>query len=379
MMKRMIVMLVIVAAVVAVLGFFKFRQVQAAIEQGSSFQPPPEAVTTVVVAEAAWGSTLNAIGTAQAVQGVEVSADLPGVVERISFTSGQVVRRGALLVQLDASQERAQLAAAEARRDLARTSFERLRGLREKGVVAQSELDVAQTQLAATEAGVGEIRAAIGRKTIRAPFAGVLGIRHVDLGQYLSPGEPIVMLQAMQPIYVQFGVPQQQAGRIVAGTPVSVSAQGGDGGTSIGPLTGRVNAVDSVIDPATRNVQVQAQFDNPGAVLKPGMFVEAEIDLGVGATVVPVPASAIAYAPYGDSVYIVEQVEGPDGKSYLGVRQQFVTLGGSRGDQVGVVSGLEPGEQIVTSGVFKLRPGAAVVVNNDVQPGNDPAPTPENS
>jgi membrane fusion protein (multidrug efflux system) len=225
------------------------------------------------------------------------------------------------------------------------------------------------------EANVNEIRATIDRKTIRAPFSGVLGIRQANLGQYLAAGQAIVPLQSLDPIYVNFSVPQQVLSQVRVGQAIHFTTDSLKGKT----FTGRVNAINSVIDAATRNVEIQATVSNPGAKLRPGMFTQVEVGVGGNASVIPLPASAINYAPFGDSVYIVEQVKGPDGKSYQGVRQQFVKVQGSRGDQVGIVAGIKPGEQIVTSGVFKLRNGAAVAVNNTVQPGDNPAPKPEDN
>jgi membrane fusion protein (multidrug efflux system) len=219
---------------------------------------------------------------------------------------------------------------------------------------------------------VGEIRATIERKTIRAPFSGILGIRQVNLGQYLSPGDPVASLQALNPIYVNFGVPQQDAAHLRLGRIIRVTA--GDR-----EFTGRITAVDSLVNEATRNVQVQATLANPQGALRPGMFVQADVNVGADRSVVVVPASAISYAPYGDSVFIVGDMKDENGRSYRGVRQEFVKLGGSRGDQVAIVSGVKPGEEVVTSGVFKLRNGAAVFVNNAVRPGNNPAPKPEDS
>ena len=372
--KRMILMLIVVTGLVAALGTFKFQQIQTAIAEGAAWQPPPEAVTTIVAREEAWDATLSAIGTATAVEGVTVSADLPGIVSRIAFESGRTVRRGEVLVVLDTRQEQAQLKAAEAELELAALQLERMRGLRAKGVTSQAEYDAATAAHTQAEARVGEIQATVERKTIRAPFSGFLGIRQVNLGQYLEGGTPVVPLQSLDPIYVDFSVPQRQVARLTPGTPVEVAADAFEG-----TLAGRVTAVDSLVDSATRNVLVQASFDNPGDRLRPGMFVEVRAVVGEAASAVVLPASAISYAPYGDSVFIVEQVEGPQGASYLGVRQQFVELGAARGDQVTVVSGVEPGTEVVTSGTFKLRNGAAVLVNNQVQPGNDPAPRPENS
>jgi membrane fusion protein, multidrug efflux system len=373
--KRMVLMLALAGMLIAALGFVKFRQIQTAVAQGASFQPPPEAVTTVVAKRETWPATLNAIGTAAAVQGVTVSADLPGTVDRVAFDSGKSVNAGDVLVELDTRQERAQLAAMEAQRDLARINFGRMQQLVKEGVVAQTEFDNATAQQRATEAQVGEIHATIARKTIRAPFSGILGIRQVNLGQYLSAGEAIVSLQSLNPIYVNFGVPQQTAAQVRVGRSLRVSSD------DVGGLqfSGRVTALDSIVNEATRNVQVQATLANPGGKLRPGMFVQVEIVTGTNRPVIALPASAINYAPYGDSVYVVSDLKDPNGKAYRGVSQQFVKVEGSRGDQVAVVSGVKPGDEVVSSGVFKLRNGAAVQVNNKVQPGNDPAPKPEDS
>jgi membrane fusion protein (multidrug efflux system) len=370
--KRMVLMLAAVVVFVAAIGTVKFRQIQAGMAQAASFQPPPEAVTTTIAKDEHWPATLPAIGSVTAVQGVTVSADLPGIVEDISFDSGRMVQKGEVLLRLDTRQERAQLAAAEAQRTLANANLERARGLREEGVISQAEYDRVAAEQAQAAARVGEIQATIARKTIRAPFGGILGLRQVNLGQYLSGGSAIVALQALRPVYVNFSLPQQEVSRLRVGSEVRVTADGIAGG----PFTGRITALDSVVDEATRNVQVQATLPNPDGRLRPGMFVQAEVTLGAATRVVSLPASAVSYAPYGDSVFVVEPLKGPNGESYRGVRQQIVKLGGTRGDQVAVVSGVKPGEEVVTSGVFKLRGGAAVHVNNDVRPGDDPAPRP---
>lgn len=372
--KRMLLMLAIVIPLIGAIGGIKYFQIKSAMAAGAAFQPPAEAVTTIIAAESPWESTLGAIGTVVAVNGVTVSADLPGVVEQIGFESGQSVGRGAVLARLDASQEKAQLAAAEAALELARLELERKKSLVAKNAIPQALYDQVAAEHAQAQARVGEIRAAIDRKTIRAPFAGILGIRQVNLGQYLAPGAPIVSLQSLQPVYVEFSVPQHESGRVQPGATVVATAEG------LGAVErGRVAALDSVVDEATRNVRVQAVFQNGDRRLRPGMFVEARVEQGVSTRAITLPASAISYAPFGDSVYIVEEVKGPDGSSYTGVRQQFVKLGATRGDQVAVLSGVKPGEQVVTSGAFKLRPGAAVQVNNEVLPGNDPAPQPEDN
>ena len=311
--KRMILMLALMGAFTAAIGGLKIQQVRAAMAQGAAFQPPPEAVTTVVAERQTWPATLAAIGTVEAAQGVTVSADLPGLVERISFDSGRHVRAGEVLVTLDTSQEHAQLAAAAARRDLARVQLDRFRGLLDKGVTSQAEYDAAAAEHTRADAAVREIRAAIDRKTIRAPFTGILGIRQVQLGQYLQSGDPVVPLQSLDPIHVTFGVPQQELGRLAVGAEVKVSAEGREG------QTGRITALDAVIDPATRNVRVQATLANADGALRPGMFVETQVVLGAGEPVIAVPASAVAYAPYGDSLFVVAELKGPDGKPYRGV------------------------------------------------------------
>lgn len=368
--KRMILMLTVTAAFIAVLGFVKFQQFQAAAGQAASFQPPPEAVTTVVAKQEPWPATLSVIGTTAAVQGVTVSADLPGIVDRITFESGRFVRQGEVLVHLDTRQEQAQLTAAEAQRDLADLNFDRMQGLVKDGAISRAEYDLAAAEQKQSEARVGEIRATIERKTIRAPFAGILGIRQVNLGQYLSAGDAVVPLQSLHPIYVNFGVPQQEAGQMRAGRSVRITADDVSGVE----FMGRITAIDSVVNQATRNVQVQATVPNPDGRLRPGMFVQTAVILGASRPVVALPASAIGYAPFGDSVFIVTELKGADGRTYRGVRQQFVKLGGARGDQIAIVSGVNAGDEVVTSGVFKLRNGAAIQVNNKVQPTNNPAP-----
>jgi membrane fusion protein (multidrug efflux system) len=373
--KRMILVLTLLAAIIAGLGAVKYMQIQAAVAKGAAFRPPPEAVTTLVAREVQWQETLDVIGTATAVRGVTVSADLPGIVSQITFDSGRAVREGEVLVQLDTRQEHAQLAAVEAQRDLARLNLDRMERLLADGITPRSEYDRVAAESKEAVARVGEIHATIERKTIRAPFTGVLGIRQVSLGQYLPGGAPVVPLQSLDPIYVDFGVPQQEVEHIRAGTEVTVTAEGIEGVAA----SGRVTAVDAVVDPATRNVHVQATFANADGRLHPGMFVQVHVVLGAGDKVIALPASAINYAPYGDSVFIVEDLKGPDGASYRGVRQQVVKLGAGRGDQVAVLSGVPAGAEVVTTGVFKLRNGAAVLVDNSVLPGNDPAPKPEES
>jgi membrane fusion protein (multidrug efflux system) len=373
--KRMFIVIAAMVVFVAAIGTVKFLQIKAAIAQGQAYRPPPESVTTYVARAEAWPRTLSAIGTVEAVQGVMLSADLPGVVEAIEFESGRAVRAGQVLVRLDTSQEEAQLAAARAQLKLSRLNLDRARKLLDKGVIAQAEYDAQATQLETAEARVGEIQATIARKTIRAPFDGVVGIRKVDLGQYLTAGDPVAPLQTRDPVYVDFALPQHDVGALHVGTAVQVAADS----LAVDGVAGRITALNSVVDEATRNIQVQAELRNLGGLLRPGMFVDVAGTRGARDRVITIPASSISYAPYGNSVFVVGQVKSPDGRTYRGVTQHFVKLGGGRGDQVAVLSGLEPGDEVVTSGVFKLRNGAAVIVNNSVQPANDPAPDPEDS
>lgn len=373
--KRMVLMLVVLAALIGGLGFVKFRQVESAIAAGASYQPPPTAVTTVVAQKETWPSTLSVIGTAAAIQGMTVSADLPGTIDKIHFESGQWVKEGDILVELDTRQERAQLANLEAQRDLAKVNYDRAQQLVKAGVISRSDYDSATAQQKATEAQVGDIRAAIARKTIRAPFSGSLGIRQVSLGQYLAAGQAIVSLQSLSPIYVNFGVPQQETPKVIPGHVLRVT----NGDLPGMAFTGRIIALDSVINEQTRNIQVQAIVTNKDNKLRPGMFVQVELPLGQPRQVIPLPASAINYAPYGDSVFVVSEMKDAKGNTYRGVRQQVIKVEGSRGDQVAITSGINPGDEIVSSGVFRLRNGAPVRVNNTVKPENSASPKPEDS
>jgi membrane fusion protein (multidrug efflux system) len=378
MMKRMLLMLTVMAGLIGGLGFVKFQQIQAAIAQGASFQPPPEAVTTIAAQQTEWPATLSAIGSVAAVQGVTVSADLSGTIDRIAFDSGKSVRQGEVLVELDTRQERAQLAAAEAQRDLARINFDRMQGLLKENVISRAEFDSATADSKQTEARVGEIRSAIERKTIPGAVLGNPGYssgqsRTVPVEWRSDRAAPVA-----EPIYVNFDVPQDAIAQMRMGREVRITLADAAGPNNLAGagFPGRVTAIDSTVNENTRNIQVQATLSNPEGTLRPGMFVQAEVAVGQGRPLVALPATSISYAPYGDSVYIVGMVKGPNGDTYKGVRQQFVKVEGARGDQVGIVTGVKPGDEVVTSGVFKLRNGAAVLVNNKVQPANDPSPTP---
>jgi membrane fusion protein (multidrug efflux system) len=371
----MLLMLLIAVLFIAGIGYAKFSMVKAAIVAHAKFALPPTAVTTLVVKGQTWQPVLSAVGSLRAVNGVTVTTDLAGIVSEIAFESGASVKKGDLLIKLDTQQEEAQLHSAEAKLELAKLDLERKRDLINKKTISPSDWDAAQSTFRQSQAAVDESRAIIARKQIVAPFDGYLGIRQVNLGQYLNPGAAIVPLQSLDPIYVEFQIPQQHLTDLSVGRKVRL--RGSDAGGD--EFEGQINAIDSRVDDATRNVLVQATIRNPDRKLWPGMFVNVDVLLPQTQGVVAIPASAINYAPYGDSVYIVRSATTPDGKPGQEVEQQVVRLGPARGDQVSVLSGLKEGDEVVTSGVFKLRPHAPVQVNNSVQPGNDLNPKPADS
>jgi membrane fusion protein (multidrug efflux system) len=359
--KRMLIMLGLMSVFVAGLGAVKVSQIHASLAQAAKLAPPPTAVTTSVAKSERWQPTLSAVGSLKAVNGVTVSTDLAGIVSQISFESGTTVKKGDLLAKLDSQQEEAQLRSAEARRDLAKLSLDRQRNLVADGAISQAEFDSADSEFRRAVAAVDEARALIARKTITAPFDGLLGIRQADLGQYLNVGASIVSLQSVDPIYVEFALPQQNLAQIAVGKTLRITAAGIAG-------EGEVTAIDSRLDEATRNIMIQGTIKNPDHKLRPGMFVNVEVLLPEN-EVISIPASSISYAPYGDSVFVVKANQ---------VQQQFVKLGPSRGDQVSILSGLKEGDEVVSSGVFKLRSGIPVQVNNGVRPGNEASPNPPN-
>lgn len=372
--KRVSLMLAGFFLLVALLAGYKVLQVRAAIAKYAMYAPAPAAVTSTIAKSQTWQPVLSVVGSMRAVNGVLVSTDLAGIVAQIAFDSGTEVKKGDLLVKLDTQQEDAQLHSAQARRELARISLDRQKDLIAKKAVAQSDVDSAESEFRQADAAVEESQALIARKTIAAPFDGVVGIRQVDLGQYLNVGSTIAPLQSLDPIYVEFGIPQQDIDQVVPGKKLRVRADGIDGRE----FQGEVTAIDSKVDESTRNVTVQGTVRNPDHKLRPGMYVSVDVLLPEQEGVVAIPATAINYAPYGDSVFIVKDATepGPDGKLGKEVVQQFVKLGASRGDQVAVLSGVKPGDEVVTSGVFKLRSHAPVMINNTVQPDDNPNPNP---
>ncbi len=359
-------------ALIGLLVGIKAFQIKSMIAAGEAMVMPPTSVATGVAEKQNWQPTLSAIGTVTAVQGVTLSTESSGLVKAISFESGAHVEEGDVLVELDSSTEQAQLRAAEATAELAEINLRRAKELRGNNTISQSDLDSADSQAKKAAADVDNLRALIAKKTLRAPFSGRLGIRQVNLGQYLNAGTPIVGLQSMDPVYVSFRLPQQEIAGIEPGLEVRVAADVRPGE----PFPGKITALASEIDEATRNIEVQATLPNPDGVLRPGMFVNVSVLKSQDRPLLVVPATAILYASYGNSVYVVEKAKEGDG---LVAQQKIVRLGESRGDFVEVVSGLEEGDEVVTDGAFKLRPGAPVAVNNDRALKPELNPTPENT
>ncbi len=374
---------------VLLLGGVKAGQIGAMIAVGKTFTPPPEAVTSAKVEASEWQATRPAVGSLVAVRAVTVGAELPGTIREVAFESGHGIRRGAVLVRLDTSTEEAQLQAAEAEAALARLALERAESLRRAEATSQADLDAARARARQAEATVAGLQATIAKKTIRAPFDGRVAIRQVELGQVVSPGTPIASLQSVDPIHVEFWLPQQALADLAEGQQVEVR-------TDTFPAerwAGRITTINPEVDVATRNVKVRATLPNPGGRLRPGMYAGVEVISAEKRPVLLVPATAVLYAPYGDSVYVLEEAKAeaakaegapPEAKAdpapaagpRLVARQRFVRLGERRGDLVAVTSGLAAGETVVSSGAFKLRNGAAVVVRNDLAPDARLSPQP---
>jgi membrane fusion protein (multidrug efflux system) len=384
--RRFLVAAAICLVVVGALAGTKFAQISALIHAGAAAQaagPPPEAVGTYVAKGGAWDSVFDAVGSVAAARGVTISAESPGVVRAIRFESGAKVRAGQVLLELDATVERAQLASLKARMELAATTANRTRFLAENGAYTKAQRDTDDAQLRTVSADVGALEAQIERKIVRAPFAGKLGIRSVNLGQYLNPGTPITVLESLESVFVDFTVPQQEIARVPVGAPIRIVLPGTNPPRT---LDGKVAAADPNADPATRAVKLRASVKDDKDQLRPGMFVNVSVLLPERIDVVAVPATAILPAPYGDSVYVVEPrkddsgrpVTGRDGKPAKVARQQFVRVGQARGDFVSIVEGITAGQEVVTEGVFKLRNGAPIIVNNTVKLTPSLAPRPEN-
>lgn len=334
--------------------------------------PPPESVSSAEVVVDRWERTVETVGSLRAVQGADLSAEVAGVVTKILFENGAEVAKGDLLVELDTDSEQANLRSAIAEADLARTVYERTKRLRENSTVPQSEMDAAESHLRKMSALADQLRATIEKKQLRAPFAGRLGIREVNLGQFVNNGSKIVSLQALNPIFVDFLLPQQLVAGVAPGLALKVVTDVYPGRVFQGQLT----AFNPEIDPVTRNIRLQGTLDNPEGKLRPGMFARVVLSLGGADEVVRIPLTALVRATYGDSVFVLEQKTDEAGKSSTVARQRFVRTGPARGDFVAVTEGLKPGETVVSAGAFKLRNGTEVTVNNDMapQPQMQPAP-----
>lgn len=372
--RRFLIALGGVLALLLVLAAIKMAQIKKM--SSMAYAMPPSAVTTASAEEAAWPPTLHAIATLTPVQGVSVAADADGLVVRVAVENGAAVKEGDLLLELDTTVEAAQLASAEARLANARLDADRARELRASNTNSQAELDSVLAALRQAEADAAALRASLDKKIIRAPFAGRVGIRRVNLGQYVQRGTPLLPLQRLDQMYVDFNIPQRQLPLLSVGREVRVRVDA----FPDRDFTARLTAIDPAVDAASRNVAVQALLDNPDELLRAGMFARAEVVLPVGEASVVVPSTAIAYASYGNSIFVVEHLkDSKGGPDYLGATQRFVKLGPSRGDQIAILEGVRPGEQVVTAGVFKLRNGSPVQVNNEVTPANSPEPAPPNT
>ena len=371
--RKILTAVMIVLAVVVGLAGIKAWQIHTLIAPGSSFVPPPETISAAVAHEEQWQDTLTAIGSINAVQGVTVSPEIAGKVSEITFESGAVVARGDLLVRLDTSSEEAQLRAIEAQVELAQLNADRTRQLRTNNTVSQSELDATEATLKQEQGNADAIRATIEKKTIRAPFAGQLGIRLVNLGELLDAGKPIVSLQALLPVFADFSLPQQELARLKTGLAVRVTSDTYPDQNFDGTLT----AINPDLDATTRSVRLQATFANADQLLRPGMFVRVEVIFPDEQTVLAIPATAILSAPYGDSVYVIESHPAKNGgKTEATVNQKFVRTGRSHGDFISILTGLKAGDRVVSAGVFKLRNGMSVHENNETtpKPSNSPKP-----
>jgi membrane fusion protein (multidrug efflux system) len=356
---------------VCILADIKFSQFRKLASMPQTM--PETTVTSAVVKEEDWAPVLSAVGSISAVQGAVVASELGGVVSQIAFNNGATAKKGDLLVQLDASAEEAQLHSAEADRELARADLDRSRDLVSRKVISKAEIDASESKFKQKEATVEQMRSMITKKTVRAPFDGQLGIRQVNVGQMINPGQQVVPLTSLDPVFADFAFPQQHLGQLAEGLEVRVTTDALPGRVFSGKLT----AINSMVEVSTRNVSLQAQLANPDHTLRPGMFAKVEVFLPEKHKALVVPGSAISYAPFGDSVFVIDKKKDPKtGKEAQSIRQQFVRIGESRGDFVSVTQGLKAGETVVSTGVFKLRNGMAVTINNELAPKPQLNPTP---
>ena len=362
--------------VLLIVVLFGIKVMQIGKMMSSPMQMPATTVTSAPVKEEDWAPRLSAVGSVSAVQGAVLSTDLAGTVAEVKFESGAVAKKGDILVRLEASSEEGQLRTAEADLELARQDLARTHDLATRRVISKAELDAAESKFKQKEGAVGNMRAMVGKKEVRAPFDGQLGIRQVNIGQMINAGQQVVALTALDPVYLDFALPQQEMAKLSPGFEVAVHTDAVPGREFKGKLT----AINSMVDAVTRNVTLQATLDNPDHALRPGMFAKVEVVLPEKKKSLVVPGSAISYAPFGDSVFVIEKKKDPKtGKEAQTIRQQFVRVGEARGDFVSIVDGLKPNETIVSTGVFKLRNGMPVTINNDLAPKPQVNPTPVDS
>lgn len=373
MIKKFLLTVGAFAVVVLSLGAVKTAQINKLMSTPHTM--PPTSVSTAEAKSVAWHASLRSIGTLAPVEGVTLSADADGVIVKIAAENGAAVQAGDLLVEFDTTTELPQLAAAEARAELARVNLERTKELWEQKAISKSEYDAASATFKQSGADVNALKALIAKKQVRAPFSGRIGLRHVNLGQFVARGAPLLPLQKLDPIYVNFTIPQRQLPLVSLKQKVSIQVDAFEQT----PFEATVSAINSEVDSATRNISVQATIANPKEQLRAGMFARVEVQMPAAESLVVVPATAVSYASYGNSVFVVEQIKDKDGKEFLGVRQQFVKLGPTRGDLIAITEGLKPGEVVATAGVFKLRNGVPVQVNNTVLPAASAAPKPANT
>ena len=358
------------------IGGIKALQIKKMIAQGKAMTFPPEVVTAAEAQKSSWELTLDSVGTLTAVQGVTMAAEMPGKVVRIAFEPGTKVQEGGLLIKQDSTTEEAQLRSAEAQIALAQNNFNRIEELYRRNAISRADFDNAEAQLKANKAQADAIRTAIAKKTIQAPFSGWLGIRLVNLGEILKEGTPIVSLQALNPIFVNFQLPQHHLGRIALGHVVRITSDA----LPRAAVEGRITAINPQVDSITRNISVQATLKNSDESLRPGMFVNVQVVLPEDNQVLAIPATAVLYAPYSDSVFVVvEKTDDQGGQPIKVVNQRFVRLGEKRGDFISVLSGLSEQDMVVTTGVFKLRNGQPVVIDNNLAPAFTLSPRPEDS
>src|SRR4051812_7521622 len=367
------VVLAVLGLVALIVVLFGIKGLQIKKMMSTPFAMPPTTVSSAVVKAEDWAPTLNAVGSISAVQGAVVSTELGGVVANVAFQNGGVAKKGELLVKLDTSAEEGLLKNAQADLELARQNLERTRDLANRRVVSKQDLDAATSLFGQKQGTVDNINAVIRKKQLLAPFDGQLGIRQVNVGQMINAGQQVVALTALDPVYVDFALPQQELSKLTEGLEVTVRTDAVPGKDFKGKLT----AINSMVDPVTRNVPLQATLDNPDHALHPGMFAKVEVSLAETKKTVVIPGSAVSYAPYGDSVFLIEKQKDPKtGKESDTPRQQFVRIGEARGDFVAVTQGLKTAETVVSTGVFKLRNGMAVSVNNDLAPKPELNPRP---